>query len=247
MRRDLFALEGGAVLLCGGHIFGHQIRYTITPQRSAAGTGKHRCCRAALLLALPGAQGGDRVFAERRTPLFAAFPLTADMGSCPQRDVVPAEPAYLGDAQARLDPQEQQRPIASPHPRLLIRRGQERLDLTVGQKGNRRPVVAFTGNRQDALDEAAVARYPERRIVEKGVNRCEADIPAAGACATLVLKVIEKRTDHRRVQIVQRHHRWCFAQPLLGKAQEQTKLIIPNWWISSKILTLPETADENAQ
>ena len=24
-------------------------------------------------------------------------------------------------------------------------------------------------------------------------------------------------------------------------------LIIPNWWISSKILTLPETADENAQ
>jgi hypothetical protein len=25
------------------------------------------------------------------------------------------------------------------------------------------------------------------------------------------------------------------------------KLIIPNWRISSKILTLPETADENAQ
>src|SRR5260370_1023636 len=90
---------------------------------------KHRCCRAALLLALPGAQGGDRVFAERRTPLFAAFPLTADIGSCPQRDVVPAEPAYLGDAQARLDPQEQQRPIASPHPRLLIRRCQQHLDL----------------------------------------------------------------------------------------------------------------------
>src|SRR5439155_16322455 len=30
MRRDLFALEGGAVLLCGGHMFGHQIRYTRT-------------------------------------------------------------------------------------------------------------------------------------------------------------------------------------------------------------------------
>jgi hypothetical protein len=44
------------------------------------------------------------------------------------------------------------------------------------------------------LDEAAVARYPERRIVEKGVNRCAADMPAAGACATLVLKVLEKRT-----------------------------------------------------
>ena len=26
-----------------------------------------------------------------------------------------------------------------------------------------------------------------------------------------------------------------------------TALIIPHWWISSKILTLPETADENAQ
>jgi hypothetical protein len=32
-----------------------------------------------------------------------------------------------------------------------------------------------------------------------------------------------------------------------SRLSEPVHLIIPNWWISSKILTLPETADENAQ
>src|SRR5215831_16973648 len=99
MRRDLFALEGGAGLLCGGSMFGHQIRHTSTPQRSAAGAGKHRLFRATPLFTLPGAQGGNGVFATGCTPLLAAFPVTADGCARPQREVVPAEPAYLGDAQ----------------------------------------------------------------------------------------------------------------------------------------------------
>src|SRR2546428_1547125 len=81
MRCDLFALEGGAVLLCSGHMFGHQMRYTITPQRPSSGTGKQRLFGATLLFTVPCAQRGARVFAEWRTPFFAAFPLTADV--CP--------------------------------------------------------------------------------------------------------------------------------------------------------------------
>ena len=68
------------------------------------------------LFALPGAQGGNGVFAEGCTPLLAAFPVPADVCARPQREVVPAEPAYLGDAQAGLDREQQQRPVAPPRP-----------------------------------------------------------------------------------------------------------------------------------
>ena len=68
-----------------------------------------------------------------------------------------------------------------------------------------------------------MARGPQRRIVEKGVDRREADIAAASTGATLLLEIIEKRADHRRVEIVQRHRRRRFAKPLLGKAQEQAE------------------------
>ena len=149
--------------------------------------------------------------------------MTADVRSRAQRDVVPAEPAHLGDAQAGLDRQQQQRPVAPTRPRALIRRGQKRLDLDVRQKRNRCAVVALTGDRQDALDQATMARGPQRRIVEKGVDRREADIAAASTGATLLLEIIEKRADHRRVEIVQGHRRRRFAKPLLGKAQEQAE------------------------
>jgi 1,6-anhydro-N-acetylmuramate kinase len=87
---------------------------------------------------------------------------------------------------------------------VLSRRRQECIDLGAGQKRNRRAVVALTGDRQDALDQAAVAWCPQRRVVEKRMNRREADIAAAGAGAPLVLEIIEKRADHWRVEIVQR-------------------------------------------
>ena len=55
------------------------------------------------------------------------------------------------------------------------------------------------------------------------MNRCEADIAAAGAGAPRVLEIIEKRTEQGDVQIVQCQHRRRFAKVLLGKAQQQTE------------------------
>ena len=43
------------MLLSRGRMFGQQIRYAITPQRTASGTGKHRFFRATLRITLPGA------------------------------------------------------------------------------------------------------------------------------------------------------------------------------------------------
>ena len=55
-----------------------------------------------------------------------------------------------------------------------------------------------------------------------------------------VTKRLTTGQHHARVEGV--------VQPLrLPILVAMEKLIIPNWWISSKILTLPETADENAQ
>jgi hypothetical protein len=52
------------------------------------------------------------------------------------------------------------------------------------------------------------------------VERREADRAAASTGATLVLEIIAKRADHRRVEIVPGQRRRRFAKPLLGKAPE---------------------------
>src|SRR5207249_4922326 len=171
------------------------------------------------------AQRGDHVFAQWCTPLFATFALTADMSACPQGDILPAEPDQLGDPQAGLGRYQQQRPVAPTGPCLLIGYGQKGINLGSSQKGDGRAVIALTRDRQDALDHATVARCPQCRVVEKRVNRREADIAAAGAGATRLLEIIEKRADHRRVEIVQRQRRRCFPEPLLGTAQQYAERV----------------------
>ena len=80
------------------------------------------------------------------------------MRPCPQGDILPAEPDERGDAQTGLDGDQQQRPIAPPSPRMLIRHREERVDFGARQKGDGCTVLALTRDSQDPLDQATVVR-----------------------------------------------------------------------------------------
>ena len=52
-----------------------------------------------------------------------------------------------------------------------------------------------------------MARFVERNVPEEGVNRCQADVPAAGANAAVFLKVIQEDSDGRSIQVTNGRNR----------------------------------------
>ena len=135
-------------------------------------------------------------------------------------DVLPTAPDQRCNAPAGLDGDQQERPIAPSGPRGLIRRGEKRVELSVRQTGHGPAVRARTRQRQDALDEAAMARHTPCRVMKKRVQRRTADMAAARAGAALGLQIIQKRPAHRRIEIAQRQRRRRCPQPLLGKVPQ---------------------------
>ena len=65
----------------------------------------------------------------------------------------------------------------------------------------------------------------ERGVSEQRVDRGEAGVAGAGAVAALVLEVVEKRGDQRRVQIGDIELGWLAAQALGGEAQQQLERV----------------------
>ena len=163
------------------------------------------------------ASRGGRVLAQWGTARCAPCPWTRDVRPGATGDVLPTAPAQRCNAPAGLDGDPPSRPSAPSGPRGLIRRCEKRVERSGRQTGHGPAVSARTRHRHGALDEAALARHTQCRVMKKRVQRRTADIAAARAGAALVLQRIQKRPAHRRIEIAQRQRRRRCPPPLLGK------------------------------
>ena len=89
--------------------------------------------------------------------------------------------------------------IAPTKPRALVRRRQQRFDLRTCQKVHQGPREALAGNREDALDLRRMSGGFEGGVSKEGVDGREPKIPAPHAQSSILLHVIEKRHDQRRI------------------------------------------------
>jgi hypothetical protein len=218
MRRDALAAAGGAGLRGGGAVLGQPRRHAIPAERPTASVGKHGRFRATRLCTRPRASRGERVLAPGEAPHLAPLAVTAHVRTRAPGDVVPAEPAHRCDAAAGLGRPQQERPGTPTGPWLLIRRREERVALGTGPKGDRRAVIARTGEGSGALAQATGAWRVPRRVVAKGVKRGQAPIAATSAEAALGLQSIENRPDPRRLQRGPRQRRGHLVPPWLRTA-----------------------------
>ena len=97
-----------------------------------------------------------RELGQRRTPLLPPFANTPNVGAGAEVDVIPVEADQLGEAQSRLDCEQQQGVIAASEPRRAIRHGKYRLDLGARQEMHLPLVVPLVRYRQNPLNQSAM-------------------------------------------------------------------------------------------
>ena len=62
-------------------------------------------------------------------------------------------------------------------------------------------VGAFARDREHPLNQGGVLGVPQCAVVKEGVDRGEPDVAGAGGVPALLLEVLKKRADRRRVEV----------------------------------------------
>ncbi len=105
------------------------------------------------------------------------------------------------------------------------RGGKDCFDLRARQKMHLTFVVPLARYRENALDMGAVGRLLEGHEAEEGADGGQAQVARPHAHASLRLKFIEKRTDERCVQIIERQGRRRLAKLRLYEREQETESI----------------------
>jgi hypothetical protein len=116
-------------------------------------------------------------------------------------DGVPVEADQFGEAQARLERDQQQGVVAAAEPRRPIGGGKDCLDLRARQEVHLPLVVALARYGEHALDQRAVRGLLERHEPEEGADGGQAQVASLGAGAARRLKIYQECTDERCIQI----------------------------------------------
>src|SRR5580693_8302395 len=187
--------------------------------------GEQCCCSLPYWLLEPCLEGlpGDR--GQRSGPLLPPFADTAYVSTGAEVDVVPVEANQFGEAQARLGRNQQQCAITATQPCRPIGRSEDRLDLRACQEVHLSLVVALARYGEYALDQRTVCRLLERHESEEGADGSQAEVTRPGAGTALRLEIAQERTDERRIQIVERQHRWGLAEPRLCEREQEPECI----------------------
>ena len=138
---------------------------------------------------------------QRRDPLLSAFADRPDVRAGAQLRVGAGEAEQLGDAQPGLDGGEQQRVVAPAGPCRSVRGVEQRLRLGRREERDGAFLGAFARDREHALGQRGVLGVPQRAVVKERVDRGEPDVAGAGGVPALLLEVLKKRADRRRVEV----------------------------------------------
>ncbi len=117
-----------------------------------------------------------------------------------QEGVADAQADQLGETQAGLERELQERVVAAAEPASAVGGGQQRFDLFRAELGEAVLPVAFGRDREHARDRGGLLGVHESRVAVEGVDRGQAGV-AAGAVAALAFEVLEEGADQRRVEV----------------------------------------------
>src|SRR5271169_4148935 len=92
------------------------------------------------------------------------------MGSGAEHDVATPQAGQLRDAQPSLNSCEQQRVVTAAEERRAVRRGDQRVDLGIGEECDDLTLEAFRGDGEYALDHPSVFGVSERRELEERMD-----------------------------------------------------------------------------
>jgi hypothetical protein len=84
---------------------------------------------------------------------------------------------------------------------------------------------ALAWDREHALGQGDVLGVPQRAVVKERVDRGEPDVAGAGGVRTLVLEVLEKRPDRRRVEVRDLQPGWWCPGCLVDVGQEEPERV----------------------
>ena len=124
------------------------------------------------------------------------------MSASAEDDVLAGETGHLRYSEAGLRSQEKKGVIAPAKPGALIRSGEQSIDFRTREELDQGPGETLAGNGKHALNLCGVGRGLERCIAKEGVERREAQIPAANTQAVL-LKPVQKRHFQRGVNLLE--------------------------------------------
>ena len=124
-----------------------------------------------------------------------------------------------------LDGDEQQRVVSTTEPGVAIGRGEEGVDLVVGEERDELSVGAFGRDGEHPLDQRRVFGMSQRRVGEQRVDGGQAVVAGAHAVVPFSFQVIEEGADHDRVEVLQAELRRRLADAALGEAEEQTERV----------------------
>jgi hypothetical protein len=119
-----------------------------------------------------------------------------------EMDVGAIEPDQFGGPQARLDGDAEERCVAPPGPGRPVRRGQQGVDLRLGQVCDQSPFEAFWRDGQHPLDGGGMFGMAQGGIAEQGPDRGQPGVAGAYAVLSFVLQMVEEGADQRRIEIV---------------------------------------------
>lgn len=142
-----------------------------------------------------------------------------------ERHVRAPEAGQLRDAQTGPDRERQQSVVPAAGPGPAIARGEERVDLGVGQVRDEGALEALGRDGQHPGDRRGVLGVPARRIRKQGVDRREPVVPGTRPIAALALEMVEECGDQRPIKIAEVERGWCLGGPGGGEAEEQPERV----------------------
>ena len=167
------------------------------------------------------------------------------MGAGAERHVLSTESGQLGNPQARLDGDEEQRAVAPSDPGGGVGAVEEGLDLLLDEELHDPALKALARDGEHALTVQSVGRVGERDVAEERVECREARVSAAGAIAALAFKVVEELAQERGVEIRKHEARRGAAEGRCGKAQEKAEGIsIGGHGVSARAALLDQAVGE---
>jgi hypothetical protein len=155
--------------------------------------------------------------------MFSALSLAMHMGASSQDDILTAQASQLGNPKPGLDREQKHRPIAAPNPSGGIRGRQQSVDLFPIEEFDGPTFMTLTGHREYSLAEQRMGGFFKGHILKEGVNRGQADVSGARAILPASFKIVEKISNERYTQIIDREVRWRFAEPFFCKLKQQAE------------------------
>ena len=118
----------------------------------------------------------------------AALSQDSDVGCGAEVNVADAQAGELGDPDAGLDHERQQRVVAAAVPGVFVGRGEQRGDLVAIEVVDGVALIPFGGDRHHPRDRVRVLGVLQRREPVEGVDRSEAGVAGSRAVAPVCLR-----------------------------------------------------------